>query len=72
MIGLILIVIFLGSDLARNPALEYFCFGVIVILAGIALIRRGYRPPPPSQRFRMFRKREPEEEQERLKDRDNV
>jgi hypothetical protein len=72
MIGLILLVIFLGSDLARNPALEYFCFGVLITLAGLGLIVRGYTPPPPSQRFRLFRKRQPDQTQDRLKDRDNV
>lgn len=72
MIGLILMVIFLGSDLASNPAFEYFCFGVLIILGGIALIWKGYTPPPPSRRFRMLRKREQEEAEDRLKDRDNV
>lgn len=70
-IGLILVIIFLGSDLAYRPAFEYFCFGVLIILGGMGLIWKGYTPPPPSQRFRMFRKREQENPEDRLKDRDN-
>jgi hypothetical protein len=72
MIGLILMTIFLVSDLAHAPALEYFCFGVLVIMLAIALIWRGHEPPPPSRRFRLFRKRDPKETENRLKDRDNV
>jgi hypothetical protein len=49
------VAIFLASDLAHAFSPEYLFWGVILLLAGFTLWRRGRRPAAPSGRFRLLR-----------------
>ncbi len=55
MFALILMVIFIASDLAHSPTLSYLFWSVVLLLIGIIFWRRDFAPPPPSDRFRIFR-----------------
>jgi sugar phosphate permease len=55
-IGLILLVIFFAMDQAKHPSYGYFCVGVIVVILGGILMRRGRQPPTESMRFRTVRR----------------
>jgi len=55
-IGLILLVIFFAMDQAKHPSYGYFCVGVIVVILGGILMRRGRQPPAESMRFRTVRR----------------
>jgi hypothetical protein len=54
-IGLILLVIFFGTDQVDRPAYNYFCGGLIIIILGIYLYWRDRPPAKPSGRFRLLR-----------------
>jgi len=56
-VGAVLMVIFLASDLATSPALGLLFWGVLSLLAGLAFWRKGYSPPPSSNRFRILRRK---------------
>jgi len=55
-IGLILLVVFFAIDQSTNPAYGYFCSGVVVVILGVILMRRGQPPPAESMRFRTLRR----------------
>ncbi len=54
-IGLILLVIFFGTDQANRPAYNYFCGGLVILALGIYLYWRDRPPAKSSGRFRIFR-----------------
>ena len=54
-IGLILLVIFFGTDQVHRPAYTYFCGGLLILLLGIYLYWRDRPPVKPSGRFRILR-----------------
>lgn len=56
LIGTILLVIFFFSDYSRSPVYNLLCIGLPLVVLGIALRRKGYQPPPPSDRFRLVRR----------------
>jgi hypothetical protein len=57
LIGLLLIGLFIYSDLVDAPACGYLFFGGITLAAGIYMWFRNPLPPPkPPDRFRLFRK----------------
>ena len=55
-IGLVLLVVFFAMDQAKNPSYGYFCFGIIVVILGVILMRRGHQPPAETMRFRTLRR----------------
>jgi hypothetical protein len=54
-IGLILLVIFFGTDQVNRPAYNYFCGGLVILAIGIYLYWRDRPPAKPSGRFRILR-----------------
>ena len=54
-IGLIVLVIFFGTDQVNRPAYTYFCGGMVIMLLGIYLYWRDRPASKPSGRFRIFR-----------------
>ncbi len=56
LIGIVLLVIFLASDAAHQPAYTYLCFSVVGLLFGFVLWAQGKPPPGASERFRSVRK----------------
>ena len=57
-IGLIILIIFFATDQSQDPQTWLFFVGVIVLGLGIYFIWRDWKPPAPSQRFKIFRKQE--------------
>ena len=55
-IGLILLVVFFAIDQADSPSYGYFCVGVVAVIFGVILMRRGQPPPAESMRFRTLRR----------------
>jgi hypothetical protein len=53
--GGLLLLIFFASDLAESPRFNLFFFGLLSVVVGLIMIRRGRIPPEPSGRFRMLR-----------------
>jgi hypothetical protein len=67
-IGLILLVIFFGTDQVNRPAYNYFCGSLIMIVIGIYLYWRDRPPAKSSGRFRLFRgSNRPDQKQEEQK-----
>lgn len=54
-IGLILLVIFFGTDQVNRPAYNFFCGGLVITALGIYLYWRDRPPSTPSGRFRILR-----------------
>jgi len=54
-IGLIVLVIFFGTDQVDQPAYNYFCGGLIIMLFGIYLYWHDRSPAKSSGRFRILR-----------------
>ena len=55
-VGLIILIIFFGTDQVRQPVYTYFCTGFILFLLGVVLMWRSYaRPSAESRRFRLLR-----------------
>lgn len=63
-IALILLIIFFATDQAQEPAYSYCCWGMLLLFAGLALIWRQRKPPAPSTRFRIFRDKKDEKEED--------
>jgi sugar phosphate permease len=55
-IGLVLLVVFFAIDQVESPAYGYFCVGIVVVILGVMLMRRGHQPPAESMRFRTLRR----------------
>ncbi len=53
--GLLVLVIFVASDVADVPRFDILFLGLGSLLAAILLARRGRGAPQPSERFRFFR-----------------
>ncbi len=67
-IGLILLVIFFGTDQMDRPAYNFFCGGLTIIIFGIYLYWRDRPPAQPSGRFRLLRgSNRPDQKQEEKK-----
>jgi hypothetical protein len=60
-IGLLFLAVFFTTDQSQDPQTWLFFAGVASIGLGIYFIRRDWKPPPPSQRFRMLRKKKKQE-----------
>ena len=59
MIGLLMIMLFIFSDLAKDPQFKYFLYGFVSFLAGIILkiSNKSQQPPQPTGRFRILKRR---------------
>ena len=55
-IGVILLIIFFSIDPDATPLVSFFFWGIGLAGLGLYLIRRDWKKPPPSERFRLFRK----------------
>jgi len=64
-IGLIILVIFFGTDQVRQPAYGLFCLGTAVSGFGFLIVWKNRRPPTPSKRFRMIRRLRNEDREEK-------
>jgi len=58
LLGLIGLIVFFATDQAKSPNYLFFCSGLLVLILGITVMWRGRNPPPPAERFRLFRKKE--------------
>lgn len=54
-LAVLVLVVFMASDVAGTPNLGYLCGGVALLLIGFAFWKSAYTPPPPSGRFRILR-----------------
>jgi len=58
LIGVMLLMLFVFSDLAKQPDFSLLFFGGILVVGGMLLNWRAPAPPrPPSGRFRILRER---------------
>jgi len=64
-IGLILLVIFFATDQAKHPAYGYFFAGFGAVFLGGYMMWTGRKPPPPSERFRSYRKWQEEQKEKK-------
>jgi hypothetical protein len=57
LLGFILVIFFVLTDLANQPNFLYFILGAFAVIAGAFLWWRipGGAPPPPSGRFRLLK-----------------
>jgi hypothetical protein len=55
-VGTILLVVFFSVDPAGNPQVNLCLSGATLLLFGIFLIWRGWRRPPPAERFRLMKR----------------
>jgi hypothetical protein len=55
-IGIILFIVYLASDLTHNPQFNLFFFSLVFLALGISLMRKGRTPPTPSNRFSLIRR----------------
>ncbi len=57
-IGLVLLILFAGSGSNRQEGLQfgYFCFSLFSFLLAFLLIRKDWKEPGESARFRAFRR----------------
>jgi hypothetical protein len=55
-LGVLLLVIFFSTDPAAPPLIGFFVWGAVLALFGLYLIRRNWKTPQPSSRFRLLRR----------------
>jgi len=72
LVGVLVIILFVASDLGDQTYFRYFFLGGILLLIGLVFKRMGASPPAPSKRFEKIRKlqqkkREAEEKKETQK-----
>ncbi|MGD2156454.1 MAG: hypothetical protein PVG14_18670 [Anaerolineales bacterium] len=58
LLGLMILIIFIVLDTSGDLSFQLVFFGVAAVVLGIILIRKGATPSPPSERFRLFRRRD--------------
>lgn len=55
--GLLILIVFIGSDLAQNPQYILFFAGLFLIVWGVSWMLKGYKPPPaPDTHLGLFRR----------------
>jgi hypothetical protein len=64
LLGLLTLIVFIILDTSGDLSFQLAFFGVFAVILGIALMRKGAAPSPPSERFRLFRKRDSENEEQ--------
>ena len=55
-LGLMVLILFVASDIGDKTYFSYFFIGVILLSIGFILKRMSAPPPPPSKRFEGIRK----------------
>jgi hypothetical protein len=56
LIGVVLLVLFFGTDQSQNPQFGLFFLAALITGLGAFLMFRAYKPPPPSGRFQTLRR----------------
>jgi hypothetical protein len=64
-VGILLLVIFFSTEPGAPPLVGFFLSGIGLAILGLYMIRRAWKPPPPSGRFRFLRRllRRPKDKQ---------
>ena len=57
LVGLVSLVVFCATIEGGQPTAGFLCVGMLGLIPAIYLIGRGYAPPPPSERFRLLRRK---------------
>lgn len=55
-VGVLLLAIFFSTDPGTPPLVGFFLWGAGLVLLGLYLIRRDWKTPPTSGRFRLLRR----------------
>jgi hypothetical protein len=55
-LGVILLVIFFSTDPNAQPLVGFFLWGAGLVILGLYMIRRDWKTPPSSGRFRLLRR----------------
>jgi hypothetical protein len=55
--GVILIILFVLSDIAHAREFNYLLYGMIILLIGIFMVGTNPKPPVESNRFRMLKRK---------------
>jgi hypothetical protein len=55
-IGIVLLVVFFGTDQSQSPQFGLFFIGALITGVGAFLLAKSYKPPPPSTRFQGIKK----------------
>ena len=55
-LGIFLLAIFFSTDPGVDPVIGFFLSGAGLVLFGLYLIRRAWKPPTTSNRFRLLRR----------------
>jgi len=56
-IGFLIFIIFLITDQLGQPDYRYLCFGSVILTLGVLMIKRNKSSAEENQRFRIFRKK---------------
>jgi hypothetical protein len=59
LVGVGLVVIFILSDAAHEPAFSFFCLGTILLIVGFMFRAQYKKSIPPSGRFSIFKRLKP-------------
>ncbi len=66
-VGLIMLVIFFATGQNESPSVAIFFGGLILAGLGVYLIWRDWKPKPPSNRFRILRRKAPKKTEDQEK-----
>ena len=56
-VGVVLIVLFVLSDIAHAREFHYLLYGMLVLLVGILFVGTHPKPPVESERFRLLKRK---------------
>lgn len=57
--------VYFATDFSDQPVFLLFLAALVMIILGIAMIRKDYTPPPPSDRFRLLRRMRKKDQQDK-------
>lgn len=64
-VGLVSMWVYFATDFSDQPVFLLFLAALVMIILGIAMIRKDYTPPPPSDRFRLLRRMRKKDQQDK-------